>query len=77
MGLLAFDRQHMPAAPRTVAIRRLQGGTAQASARALFTAYLLPFEVTSVLILIAILARSCWRERRWTRCSRRSAFLVS
>ena len=31
------------------------GGTAQDVGRALFTTYLLPFEVTSVLILIAIL----------------------
>jgi NADH-quinone oxidoreductase subunit J len=32
-----------------------QGGTAQDIGRALFTHYLLPFEVTSILILIAIL----------------------
>jgi NADH-quinone oxidoreductase subunit J len=32
-----------------------KGGTAQNVGRALFTRYLLPFEVTSVLILIAIL----------------------
>ena len=31
------------------------GGTAQAIGKKLFTEYLLPFEVTSVLILIAIL----------------------
>jgi NADH-quinone oxidoreductase subunit J len=31
------------------------GGSAQAFGRAMFTTYLLPFEVTSVLILIAIL----------------------
>jgi NADH:ubiquinone oxidoreductase subunit 6 (subunit J) len=31
------------------------GGTAAAIGRKLFTVYLLPFEVTSVLILIAIL----------------------
>jgi NADH-quinone oxidoreductase subunit J len=31
------------------------GGTAQAVGKALFTTYLLPFEVTSLLILIAIL----------------------
>ena len=30
------------------------GGTAQDVGRALFTTYLLPFEVTSILILIAI-----------------------
>ena len=32
-----------------------QGGTAAEIGRSLFTVYLLPFEVTSVLILIAIL----------------------
>jgi NADH-quinone oxidoreductase subunit J len=31
-----------------------QGGSAQSVGMALFTTYLLPFEVTSVLILIAI-----------------------
>ena len=31
-----------------------RGGTAQDVGRALFTTYLLPFEVTSILILIAI-----------------------
>jgi len=33
---------------------RFRGGTAQEIGRSLFTQYLLPFEVTSVLILIAI-----------------------
>jgi NADH-quinone oxidoreductase subunit J len=33
---------------------RFRGGTAQEIGRSLFTTYLLPFEVTSVLILIAI-----------------------
>jgi NADH-quinone oxidoreductase subunit J len=32
-----------------------QGGTPQAFGRALFTTYLLPFEITSLLILIAII----------------------
>ncbi len=31
-----------------------RGGTAQSVGRALFTTYLLPFEITSILILIAI-----------------------
>jgi NADH-quinone oxidoreductase subunit J len=31
-----------------------QGGSAESIGRALFTTYLLPFEVTSILILIAI-----------------------
>jgi NADH-quinone oxidoreductase subunit J len=32
-----------------------QGGSAQDVGRALFTTYLLPFEVTSILVLIAII----------------------
>jgi len=38
-----------------VAFGSFQGGTAQEIGKSLFTVYLLPFEVTSVLILIAIL----------------------
>lgn len=40
---------------RTVEFGSWIGGTPQAIGRALFTDYLLPFEVTSVLVLIAIL----------------------
>jgi len=38
-----------------VRLGQFSGGTAEAVGRALFTTYLLPFEVTSILILIAIL----------------------
>ncbi|MBL8175673.1 MAG: NADH-quinone oxidoreductase subunit J [Bryobacterales bacterium] len=43
--------------PRTEPVKfgAFTGGTAQAIGKKLFTEYLLPFEVTSVLILIAIL----------------------
>ena len=42
--------------PETVSVTfgGFQGGSAQDVGRALFTTYLLPFEVTSVLVLIAI-----------------------
>ena len=40
---------------RSAAFGAFQGGSAQAVGRALFTQFLLPFEVVSVLILIAIL----------------------
>src|SRR6266404_2219718 len=42
--------------PENVGVRfgGFQGGSAQDVGRALFTTYLLPFEVTSILILIAI-----------------------
>jgi NADH-quinone oxidoreductase subunit J len=39
----------------TVKFGAFQGGTAQAIGRALFTTYLLPFEITSLLVLIAII----------------------
>ena len=54
-GLLAFFVGLM--LPRASAVRfgGFQHGTAQDFGRALFTTYLLPFEVTSILILIAIL----------------------
>jgi NADH-quinone oxidoreductase subunit J len=39
----------------TVKFGGFQGGTAQAIGRALFTTYLLPFEITSLLVLIAII----------------------
>jgi NADH-quinone oxidoreductase subunit J len=42
--------------PESIGVRfgGFQGGSAQAVGRALFTTYLLPFEVTSILVLIAI-----------------------
>ena len=53
LGLLAFFVQRMY--PKgTVHFGGFQGGSAQAIGRALFTTYLLPFEITSILILIAI-----------------------
>ena len=55
LGLLAFFVERL--FPRGVSVRfgGFTGGTAQAVGKALFTTYLLPFEVTSLLILIAIL----------------------
>jgi len=55
LGLISFIIQ--AALPKTegVVFGAFQGGTAEAIGRKLFTVYLLPFEVTSVLILIAIL----------------------
>jgi NADH-quinone oxidoreductase subunit J len=55
LGLMAyFVEQLFPGAP-VVHFGAFQGGTAQAVGHALFTQFLLPFEVVSVLILIAIL----------------------
>jgi NADH-quinone oxidoreductase subunit J len=55
LGLLAyFVERVLPGAP-LVHFGKFQGGSAQAVGRALFTQFLLPFEVVSVLILIAIL----------------------
>ncbi len=55
LGLLVYFAQRLfPGAPM-VRFGAFRGGTAVAVGRALFTQYLLPFEVTSVLILIAIL----------------------
>lgn len=39
----------------TVRFGEFMGGTPQAIGRSLFTTYLLPFEITSILILVAIL----------------------
>jgi NADH-quinone oxidoreductase subunit J len=54
LGLISFVIQ--AALPKTegVVFGAFQGGTALEIGRKLFTTYLLPFEVTSVLILIAI-----------------------
>ena len=55
LALLSFALLKLfPDAPR-VRFGGFTGGTARDVGRALFTDYLLPFEVTSVLILIAIL----------------------
>jgi len=55
LGLLAFFVERL--FPRTVSVHfgGFTGGTARAVGQALFTTYLLPFEVVSLLILIAIL----------------------
>jgi NADH-quinone oxidoreductase subunit J len=54
LGLISFIIQ--AALPKTegVVFGAFQGGTALEIGRKLFTTYLLPFEVTSVLILIAL-----------------------
>src|ERR1041384_8288140 len=54
LGLTAFFVQRIYAPRETVRFGGFPGGSAQDIGRALFTTYLLPFEVTSVLILIAI-----------------------
>jgi NADH-quinone oxidoreductase subunit J len=55
LGLLAYYVQRVFRGSVKVHFGGFTGGTAQAVGRALFTTYLLPFEVTSLLILIAIL----------------------
>lgn len=55
LGLIACGvTQQLPASGNVV-FGEFKGGTALDIGRALFTTYLLPFEVTSILILIAIL----------------------
>jgi NADH-quinone oxidoreductase subunit J len=55
LGLLAYFVQRIY--PNTAMVRfgAFRGGSPQEIGKALFTTYLLPFEVTSVLILIAII----------------------
>ena len=55
LGLISFVIQAMLPKSEGVVFGAFQGGTALNIGRRLFTMYLLPFEVTSVLILIAIL----------------------
>ncbi len=58
MGLLlvlGIIARHMYTGDAAVRFGGFQGGTARAIGRALFTTYLLPFEATSILILIAII----------------------
>jgi NADH:ubiquinone oxidoreductase subunit 6 (subunit J) len=55
LGLISFIIQAMLPKTEGVVFGAFMGGTAAAIGRKLFTVYLLPFEVTSVLILIAIL----------------------
>jgi NADH-quinone oxidoreductase subunit J len=55
LGLMAYFAKNMLPEARDVRFGGFQHGTALDVGRALFTQYLLPFEVVSVLILIAIL----------------------
>jgi NADH-quinone oxidoreductase subunit J len=55
LGLISFVIQAMLPKTEGVVFGAFQGGTALNIGRKLFTVYLLSFEVTSVLILIAIL----------------------
>ena len=55
LGLLSFLINAVVRSSPGVTFGGFQGGTAVGVGRVLFTEYLLPFEVTSVLILIAIL----------------------
>lgn len=55
LGLMAYFVQHVFPEAVEVHFGAFRHGTAQDVGRALFTQYLLPFEVVSVLILIAIL----------------------
>jgi NADH-quinone oxidoreductase subunit J len=54
-GMIAYMIQKILPASSPIVFGAFQGGTALEIGRSLFTVYLLPFEVTSVLILIAIL----------------------
>ena len=54
LGLVAYFVQRTYKEQTVVKFGGFTGGGADAIGRALFTTYLLPFEVTSVLILIAI-----------------------
>lgn len=54
LGLLVYFAQRIYPTTAKVRFGSFRGGTALDVGRALFTQYLLPFEVTSVLILIAI-----------------------
>ncbi|MBI4904330.1 MAG: NADH-quinone oxidoreductase subunit J [Acidobacteria bacterium] len=55
LGMVSYLIQRLMPGTENVTFGAFQGGTVQAIGRKLFTEYLLPFEVTSVLILIAIL----------------------
>src|SRR5437868_13926599 len=55
LGIMAWVVQEMLPATDGVKFGAFTGGTAGDIGKSLFTVYLLPFEVTSVLILVAIL----------------------
>jgi NADH-quinone oxidoreductase subunit J len=54
LGILAFFVQRLFPRESATHFGGFTGGTAKAVGKALFTTYLLPFEATSILILIAI-----------------------
>ncbi len=54
LGVLAYYVQRLFPLGSSVQFGTFRGGTPHDVGRALFTTYLLPFEVTSILILIAI-----------------------
>jgi NADH-quinone oxidoreductase subunit J len=51
----AYDLQRTLPTSETVKLGAFQGGTAYAIGKKLFEVYVLPFEITSILILIAII----------------------
>jgi NADH-quinone oxidoreductase subunit J len=55
LALLSYSILRLFSHARTVYFGGFTGGTAKDIGQALFTRYLLPFEVTSILILIAII----------------------
>ncbi len=55
LGLVAFTIQGLLPKTEGVQFGRFRGGSAEAIGLKIFTEYLLPFELTSILILIAIL----------------------
>jgi len=54
LALLAFFTARLFPGDAEVHFGGFKGGTPEAIGRALFTTYLLPFEITSILILIAV-----------------------
>jgi NADH-quinone oxidoreductase subunit J len=54
LALLAFFTARLFPGDAEVHFGGFRGGTPEAVGRALFTTYLLPFEITSILVLIAI-----------------------
>ena len=55
LGILAYFVQRMYSGDVAVHFGGFRGGTAQEIGHALFTTYLLPFEIVSILVLIAII----------------------
>jgi NADH-quinone oxidoreductase subunit J len=55
LALLAYFVERIYPQGVTVHFGGFQGGSPEAIGRALFTTYLLPFEITSILVLIAII----------------------